>query len=240
MPKQFSLSQAEINKLLANPNKPMLGRTVNDVFTAEIIIPEYLNQIIDHYGTKGDGQDREFSQFGLKISFNKATELEVYDKDFTLDNNIKKLIETFGLIIFENAYFSEKQRKDGQKNIFPSLAFHVDRGAKFENQYSLFVRDPFDEEQKHPRNSGTLILSNQVAKLQGQNEGIGQMDMGSRYDLFTNERVESYFGKIMAYQAWSAPQGVGEVCIFDNRTVLHASYYTGKKGGYKIGVRYLY
>ena len=176
MPKQFSLSQAEINKLLANPNKPMLGRTANDVFTAEII---------DHYGTKGDGQDREFAQFGLKISFNKATELEVYDKDFTLDTNIKKLIETFGLIIFENAYFSEKQRKDGQKNIFPSLAFHVDRGAKFENQYSIFVRDPFDEEQKHPRNSGTLILSNQVAKLQGQNEGIGTMDMGSRYDLFT-------------------------------------------------------
>ena len=53
-------------------------------------------------------------------------------------------------------------------------------------------------------------------------------------------RVESYFGKIIAYQAWTAPQGVGEVCIFDNRTVLHASYYTGKKGGYKIGVRYLY
>ena len=240
MPEQFSLSQIEINKLLANPNKPMLGRTAKDVFTAEIIIPEYLKQISDHYGTKDDGQDREFSQFGLKISFNKATELEAYDKDFTLDDNIKKLIETFGLIIFENAHFSEQQRKDGQKNIFPSLAFHVDRGAKFENQYSLFVRDPFDEEQKHPRSSGTLILSNQVAKLQGQNEGIGKMDMCSRYDLFTNEGVENYFGKIMAYQPWSAPEGVGEVCIFDNRTVLHASYYTGKKGGYKIGVRYLY
>lgn len=242
MSEKFIINQVDIDKLLTNPLKPVLGRYSGDVFTATVIIPEYLKNVKEHYGRLdvGGGKGVEFSQFGLKISFNKAVELEAYDDEFILSSSLKKLISIFGLIIFENAYFSEKQRKDGQKNIFPSLAFHVDRGAKFENQFSLFVRDPFDEIQRHPRSSGTLIISNQVARLQGEKEGYLDMDLVSRYDLFTNEPVENYFGKIMAYQNWGAPEGVGEICIFDNRTVLHASYFTGKKGGYKIGVRYLY
>lgn len=236
------IKKAEIDNLLARPLKAIMSRIDQTHFTAEIIVPKYQENIERHYypAIKCDDADHKFAQFGLKITFSEPFELSAYDKDFFLSPHLKGLIATFGLVLFENAYFCEQQRKDGQKNIFPSLAFHVDRGASFENQYSLFVRDPFDEEQKFPRKSGTIILSNQVAKMQGQKEELGKMDMCSRYDLYTKERVEESFGKIMAYQGWSAPTGVGEICIFDNRTVLHASYFTGDKGGYKIGVRYLY
>lgn len=241
MAEQFSLNKSEINNLLTNPLKKVLGRIAGTHYTAEIIAPNYQNQIAAHYAdVKPDPKDVRFEQFGLKIIFNDAIEIDIYDQDFILLPHLKELISTFGMLLFENTYLSEQQRKDGQKNIFPSLAFHVDRGAKFDNQYSLFVRDPYDVEQKYPRDSGTIILSNQVAKLQGAKEGIAKMDMCSRYDLFTRERVEDCFGKIMAYQGWQAPVDVGEICIFDNRTVLHASYYRGKNGGYKIGVRYLY
>ena len=43
----------------------------------------------------------------------------------------------------------------------------------------------------------------------------------------------------MLEETWSAPPGSGEIVVFDNRTVLHASYSSGK-AGYPIGVRYLF
>lgn len=38
--------------------------------------------------------------------------------------------------------------------------------------------------------------------------------------------------------AWDGPPGTGEVCLFDNRTVVHASHHDGERH-YPIAVQYL-
>jgi hypothetical protein len=45
----------------------------------------------------------------------------------------------------------------------------------------------------------------------------------------------------MVELGWRAPEGVGEISLIDNRTVLHASYYARPElEGYPISVRYLF
>jgi hypothetical protein len=39
-------------------------------------------------------------------------------------------------------------------------------------------------------------------------------------------------------QPWSAPSGTGEMCVIDNRAVMHASFHRETRG-YKIAVQYL-
>jgi len=53
-----------------------------------------------------------------------------------------------------------------QRNIFPDLNFHVDRGGQQESLYSLFTRDPFNETQKEPRTSSTVTIANVAGYLQ--------------------------------------------------------------------------
>ena len=45
---------------------------------------------------------------------------------------------------------------------------------------------------------------------------------------------------VVLEQRWDEPEGVGEIAMIDNATMLHASYYRDiSELGYRIGVRYL-
>ena len=160
------------------------------------------------------------------MEFDTAQEIEGYDQNHALSDNVKELLRQFGPLIIRNAYMSSKCRAEGQRNIFPDLRFHIDRGSTQENQYSLFCRDPFDPEQMAPRKSSTLIVANIVAFLQAHQEGQNQTNPHQTlYTIFNNEDLDALFGKIIAHQPWAVPKGTGEICILDNRTVLHSSYY---------------
>jgi len=47
-------------------------------------------------------------------------------------------------------------------------------------------------------------------------------------------------GTIFLEQRWDAPDGCGDICMIDNRSVLHSSYKRASDHGYRIGARYLY
>ncbi|MBT3559050.1 MAG: hypothetical protein HN644_04765 [Rhodospirillales bacterium] len=58
--------------------------------------------------------------------------------------------------------------------------------------------------------------------------------------LFGREEADSVIGAYVIEHIWDAPPGTGEICMFDNRTVLHASFHRKMNPGYKIAVQYLY
>jgi hypothetical protein len=216
-------------------------------FEAEILIPDHPARIRAHYADLVTGSLDAMSRdaglappqrnFGMRVTFAQPTEIQVYDKGMMLDETLRRVIGEFGAVILCNAYMPGVHRAEGQRNIFPDLSFHIDRGSNQEEQYSLFCRDPFDVEQKNPRGSSTLIAANMVCYLQKMREagGVGS-PLGAQCHIFRD--TDLGLGDIMIEQAWDAPEGTGEVCIIDNRTVLHASYYKPSRG-YPIGVRYL-
>lgn len=250
MAAKFNLTKQDFNTLLKGPEKP-LEKNLNGVSCHfQVAIPEYGRKIADHYADQVGGDFSgvcqraslpfTFSSFGLVAEFDDPLEIELYDADQRLYGNVKDAIAQFGILIFRNAYLATKFRGQGQKNIFPDLNFHVDRGSNQENLYSLFCRDPFDPIQKEPRKSSTLVIANIVAYLQslkeGQDPAGGQQTL---YSIFKDTDLEPLIDAVLLEQPWSAPEGTGEICVFDNRTVLHASYYRSGQG-YPIGVRYLF
>lgn len=52
--------------------------------------------------------------------------------------------------------------------------------------------------------------------------------------------ISNYLGKLILEQPWNLAEGTGEICLQDNRQLLHASYdRNASQNGYRIGVRYL-
>ncbi len=186
------------------------------------------------------GIDDPFRHFGLILHFAQPTLLPLYGDDLTLAPDVKRLIGAFGAVIIRNAYMAEELRSLGQRNIFPDLDFHYDRSPDHDNQFSLFYRDPFDPAHRKPRDTSTLIVPNIVAFLQNVEEGNPPEDVKrSLYPIFKASDLGRLVGDIILESPWRESEGTGEVCIFDNRTVMHASYYRAGKG-YPIGVQYLY
>ena len=109
------------------------------------------------------------------------------------------------------------------------------------NQYSCFTRDPANPEQRPPRASSTLFVAKIVAWLEEARRTDGaSTGFKSSYDLFQDSLTSVLFGELILEQPWAAPDGTGEICIIDNRTVLHATYHKdGTNPGYPIGARYL-
>ena len=71
---------------------------------------------------------------------------------------------------------------------------------------------------------------------------IAKTEHGIRasYELFQEGRAAKLFGKVILEQPWEAPEGIGEIAVIDNRTILHATYDKQKRqSGYPIGARYL-
>jgi len=240
------------------PSDP--GRTVNGTlngvpWSAGIAIADYGSRIAQYYR---DGARHglaatcaeaaipfDLPHFGLVVSFARPVEIALHDEDMVLDTSVRDLVARFGPVIFSNARTHDAVTDRFHRNIFPHLRFHVDRGPLMENQYSCFTRDPKIPEQTAPRRSSTLFIANTVAWLEeaAQAGGGARPPQGVRpsYDLFHSTRMEPLFGDIILEQPWSAPVGTGEICVIDNRTVLHATYHKdGSTAGYPIGARYLY
>jgi hypothetical protein len=177
--------------------------------------------------------------FGLRVVFEHAVTLAVHDDAARMADALRPLTDSVGPVVFVNAQTPQPLAETGQRNIFPNLRFHIDRGAGQPNQISLFLRDPRDPAHAAPRATASLFCANAVGPLQTRREG-GPPDDRRRaaYDLFGAENVEPLIGDILFEHAWQAPAGVGEMVVFDNRFCLHASYHRAERG-YPIGVRYL-
>ena len=249
------IDQNNIGALLRDPTRPVTGNINGLIYTAKIAIPNYAARIGSHYGHTGPQalaemcrraqMPLELDHFGLILAFDRPAELGLYDGDRVLDEGVRRAIARFGLVAFRNAYIeSEEERKRCQRNIFPNLRFHFDRGANQHAVYSLYTRDGFDPVQKEPRTSSTVFIANIVAYLQSIREKIpgaeNERGVRGRYDIFPDEDMEKLIGEVVLEQAWDAPLGTGEIAVIDNRTVLHASYYrNGETPGYPIGTRYV-
>jgi len=243
MPAGPIIGMTALDGLLQKPEQPVYGSYAGSGYQAQVAVPHHAANVARHYGTDLEHSvvPLEFPHFGAIIEFTSPVELAVCDAERTLDPGLREIVTTLGPVILRNAYLPERDRQQGQRNIFPSLRFHFDRGATQEDRFSLFWRDPFDKVHREPRSSSTLILANAVAYLQARKEGDHTPHFKPLYQLFETEKVSDVAGKIVLEQAWRAPAGTGEISVLDNRTVLHASYYAEPEDrGYPIGVRYLY
>ena len=232
-----------LDALRHKPDQPVTGLHCGVGYKARVAIPHHADNVAKHYGLRlaQSAVPLQYPHFGAIIEFNSPIELAVCDENRVLDPGLREIVDVLGPVILRNAYLPERNRREGQRNIFPSLRFHFDRGSTQEDRYSLFWRDPFDEIHKAPRTSSTLIVANAVAYLQAQAEGDSTPYLKPLYQLFEDEEMSSVIGQVVLEQGWRAPPGTGEISILDNRTVLHASYYAEPEDrGYPIGVRYLY
>ena len=184
-----------------------------------------------------------FYHFGLTVTFKKMTHLCLHDKEMVLVQPIKQLIEQFGVVSFTNAVLCDEIHDMNHFNNFAHLNFHRDRHDSHENRYSLYSRSPFVAEQRKPRTASTLFIDNAIAHLQALREKqIEASDKGrlGKYEIFRSSNLDRLFGSLFLEQRWDAPDGFGELCIIDNRRVLHSSYKRHSDHGYSIGTRYLY
>ncbi len=250
---KLDIGKAALDELARDPHQAVEGMVNGCPYHAAIAIPDYGRKIASHFacgdtlGLRRIGNETSipfnFQHFGLICTFEDTVELAVHDDELTLDDALRRAVARFGPLIIRNVHLPRSGPKEGQRNIFPHLKFHFDRGPNQPTQYSLFTRDPFDAVQIHPRDSSTVFVANIVAHLQyAKEQGRRPADEARRssYDIFLDEPMEELLGAVVMEQAWDAPEGTGEISLLYNRTVLHASYYrTAKVKGYPIGVRYL-
>lgn len=246
----FDVPQQTIPRLNADPKKPLGLRVGGHACTAQICIPDADKKVSAHFrdllprGVSAlvaeEYLAQPFQHFGVRLRFDEPAQVDIYDRDLLLAEDLKALITAYGTVMLENVCMSESCRNEGQRNIFPDLDFHFDRSPNQPNRYSLFCRDPFDDIQRTKRDSSTLIIPNVVAYLQQLREGFAAAECKrAMYRIFKNMDLDPLMNNIILEQEWRAPEGVGEICLLDNRTVFHASYYRYGKG-YPIGVRYLF
>jgi hypothetical protein len=239
----LTFTPEQIARLEQDPARVLEGHWAGGRFAAHLAIPQYPARLAEHYAVDpaSVGLPLDFEHFGLVFELDAPCELAVYDGERRLDEGLRGLLDRYGTVIFRNAYLAERERQSAQRNIFPSLHFHIDRGSTQPDRVSLFFRDPFDPLQREPRSSSTLILANVAAYLQSLKEGRPPHEFKALYQIFQDEDIDALDGRIMVNQSWSAPRGTGEICLVNNDTVLHASYYARERDkGYPIGVRYLY
>lgn len=248
----FTGTRSLIDSLMRHPRHEAQGVAGGVPYRARVIIPDYGDAITDHYadllpgglqsGCARAGIPFQFRHFGLILSFDVPVVFAMYDPDMVLDNGVRALVDAFGPVFIRNAAMIDDHRAETQRNIFPHLDFHVDRGINQPNQYSLYSRDPLDPAQQEPRGSSTLFIANIVAHLQRVRE-MGGKDLSvpvkTRGILFAKERMDALFSRIVARLAWDEPAGTGELGVIDNRTVRHASYHRPRKG-WAIGTRYVF
>jgi hypothetical protein len=242
-----------IAALRRQPTGAYAGQAGKSAFKAHIAIPNYASRVEKHYADllpnglaaacEAIGIAPAFDHFGLIIDFEQPAELQLYDADTVISDDLRNAIDAFGPVIMRNAHVQTRERGNCQHNIFPDLRFHVDRGGRQPNQISMYTRDCSDPVQAAPRTSSTIFIANAVGPLQAKREangGAAPDDFRIRYDIFKTAPLDPLLGDIVLDQPWTAQTTVGEIAAIDNRSVLHASYYRNQKAaGYAIGTRYL-
>jgi hypothetical protein len=241
-------------QLLKNPASSVDGHICGKSCEFKIVSPYYVELISQHYNNqlKHDLNYYHdhlkipilFSHFGLCIDFNEPTELHLHNEEMILPDAVKVLLKNFGALTFRNAYLDSSVRDMGHRNRFPQLNFHVDRIPSQVSYYSVYTRNPFDEEQKQPRTSSTLFVPMLVAYLQGMVEGktklLSEEGLINNAILYNEDDIKQLLNNVVVEHAWDRPMGTGEISIINNCNVMHASYYPDTYNkGYRIGVRYL-
>lgn len=236
-------SREEILSLINNPTKKIKSYIGRNSFTYYIAISDIDKEVTlefnDVIEAKSVVSSMPFKHFGLIIEFDQEINLDVFNAELQLHPHLKFILTKFGACAIKNIRLANPANTEFHKNIFPDLVFHVDRGPHFSNQYSLFYRDPADPEHALPRKTTTLIMPNAAAELQGTREGIWSQSASISSRLFNEHSPRPAIDHYVFEQKWNAPKGTGEICFFDNRTVLHASYHRGDYG-YPIAVQYLF
>ncbi len=250
---------AWLSKILANPDQPISGVFENNAYEAKVIIPHYKLRVSEYYKDEINGNIDKlctqlkfpfvFKHFGISIKFEKPLSLRLHDSEMIMIDSLHNMIREAGAVIIKNAYLDSEHRNMGHRNRFPHLNFHVDRSEKQPTHYSMYTRNPFDEEQKHPRKSSTLFVASIIGYLQTRKEkNIEPHSSSSQhsailnkgtYSIFANENISELVNNIIVEHAWNEGTGTGEISMLDNITCLHASYYPTHEKGYKIGVRYV-
>ena len=246
---------ASFDALIRDPDSEVVGGFGGGSFRARIAIPHYARRIERQYrhilpdglpaACRRADIDQPLSHFGLVMSFAAETEIALHDGDMVLESSIRDWVGRFGVVIMRRAHIAGAARERFHRNIFPHLRFHIDRGPGMADQYSCFTRDPSDPVQRMPRDSSTLFIAPIVAWLDMVDRGVCTPDAESgirpSYDLFPGERMAALFDEIVLEQPWTEAEGMGEIAVIDNRTVLHATYHKdGATPGYPIGTRYLF
>lgn len=234
----FEFNQNLISKLELKPNIPIFNNLFGHDFKAKIVIPDHnktiqqfyraqLKHNIDFYNHALNFPPL-FSHLGLCITFDKATKIHIHNMDMRLTDTAKALIKKYGAIILKNVYLDSEMRDMGHRNRFPQLNFHIDRNPKQDTHYSLYTRNPFDEEQRFPRTSSTLFIPYLVAYLQGLKEGNDKV--ADKDGLITSSvlyeaiAIPELLNSVILPHSWNEPEGIGEISIIDNSNLLHASW----------------
>ncbi len=225
------------------------GKPVTERLDIRICISDYSKRVREYYTAEQSALNRLCTRpdfgplieaFGLEISFPDPTPIRIHDRNLVLDERLRTVMRAHGVIKLINAFPAEGREAVDQHNVFPNLRFHMDRGRDQPNQVSMFIRAHDNPDHFHPRTSQTLFVANAVAHLQALREGRAIADQRmANYEIFHALDVEALFDRIILAHPWQAPAGQGEIVLFDNRDLLHASYHPGPHG-YRIGVRYLY
>jgi len=243
-----------IQHLLNASSKEITGSYQGVNYKANIVIPNYKTIVASHYAdiVKGDIDgycqlaeiNPIYLHYGVSIEFEQPVQMDIHNDEQVLEAGLKQMMQRVGPVLFKNAYLSPQHRQVAQRNSFPHLNFHIDRNINMPTRYSAYTRDPFDEEQRYPRESSTLFIASIVGYLQGVREGLIDPNLtkgiNQSFEVFRQTDLSEYIGKLMIEQRWDAAENTGELSMLDNATELHSSYERrlGLKG-YRIGVRYL-
>jgi hypothetical protein len=245
---------AWIEQLLKSSNKTITGTYMGVEYQAKIVIPDYKMIVADYYKdiieTNINDYCRQaevsmiYDHYGTLIEFDKPIQMDVHGEEQVIEPGLKQLMQRAGPVLIKNAYLSAPFREVQQRNSFPHLNFHIDRNISMPTRFSVYTRDPFDEEQKHPRESSTLFMASIAGYLQAVKEGLidpqETRGINQSFEIFRQTDLTDLMGKLVIEQRWDEPDGTGEMSMLDNATELHSSYERryGIKG-YRIGVRYL-
>ena len=247
-------NSAWLDNILNSPNSPVSGVFANTSYKATVIIPNYKLRISEHYKDEINGNldnlciklkfPKVFKHFGISIVFEKPLSLKLHDEEMNMVDGLHQIIKEAGAVIIKNAYLDSEHRDMGHRNRFPQLNFHVDRSDQQPTHYSMYTRNPFDDEQRFPRKSSTLFIASIVGYLQSLKEKNislhGSSGNKGTYTIFTKENISDLVNNILIEHSWNEALGTGEISMIDNITCLHASYYPiAHEKGYKIGVRYV-
>ena len=251
---KFDITQDIISKLELKPESVITGNLLGHSFEIKIIIPNYRETVQKFYRPQLEHNLNHYIQnlklpplfkhFGVCVSFKEPVEIHLHGLEMELESSAKQLITKYGALILHNVHLDSEMRDMGHRNRFPQLNFHIDRNPAQDTHYSLYTRNPFDEEQKQPRTSSTVFIPYLVAYLQAMKEGRGSIadenGLITRSELYTPADIPELLNAIILPHTWDQPEGVGEISIIDNANILHASYYPNESNkGYRIGVRYV-
>ncbi|MFT4632573.1 MAG: hypothetical protein ACI8PP_001475 [Candidatus Pseudothioglobus sp.] len=238
------LSKA-LNQLRQQPKESIPACWNQRAVTIQLGIPHYKDNLQQHYQVPASNFTR-FRHFGLIIEFGQATELALHDEDMRLPAEARVLMEEFGPILLRNVSLPEAIETVGHRNHLPHLNFHRNRNPHERAPYSLLYRSPFDDTQGQPGTASTLFVSNQHARAELNAKGQGIMpstDLSHCYlykDVQNATLVKDFLGTRILEQPWNLAEGTGEICLKDNRQLMHASYFhNASHKGYQIGERYL-